>query len=193
MDTTASVSGSMILKGLLLILFGAAAVFWPGETLVTLAYLFSALVLVNGIFDIVFGIGRMVGGAEFIFNRALLLLFGIFQVGVGIYLLRHPSVNFRTFILLIGFTLLIRGLFEIVDGLFEDSTYMYRAVMVIGGVLAALAGILVFFQPVAAGIAFVWILGVYALIVGPLLIALALDVARMNRLGVRSRARAEAR
>jgi len=193
MDTTASVSGSMILKGVLLILFGAAAVFWPGETLVTLAYLFSALVLVNGIFDIVFGIGRMVGGAEFIFNRALLLLFGIFQVGVGIYLLRHPSVNFRTFILLIGFTLLIRGLFEIVDGLFEDSTYMYRAVMVIGGVLAALAGILVFFQPVAAGIAFVWILGVYALIVGPLLIALAFDVARMNRLGVRSRARAEAR
>jgi len=190
MDTTASVSGSMILKGLLLILFGAAAVFWPGETLVTLAYLFSALVLVNGIFDIVFGIGRMVGGAEFIFNRALLLLFGIFQVGVGIYLLRHPSVNFRTFILLIGFTLLIRGLFEIVDGLFEDSTYMYRAVMVIGGVLAALAGILIFFQPVAAGIAFVWILGVYALIVGPLLIALALDVARMNRLEVRSRARA---
>lgn len=184
-----NVSGGLMLKGLLLVLFGAAAVFWPGETILVLVYLFSALILINGVLDLVLGIGRIAGGEELALSRALPLLFGIFQVGVGIYLLRHPTVGFRTLILLIGFTLLIRGLFEIVDGLFEVGTNMYRGVMVVGGVLAALAGILMFFQPERAGIAFVWVLGVYALIVGPLLIALAFDATRLSRLEARPRAR----
>jgi uncharacterized membrane protein HdeD (DUF308 family) len=46
---------------------------------------------------------------------------------------------------------------------------------VIGGFIAALAGVIILMQPEAT-IAFVWILGLYALIVGPLLIATALDV-----------------
>lgn len=189
MNTTANVSGSMVLKGILLILFGAAAVFWPGLTLLTFVYIFSALLLINGVLDLVFGIGRLVDGADqMAWNRFLLVLFGVIQIGVGVYLLRHPAVGFTTFALLIAFVFLIRGIFEIVDGLFEEREGLYRGVMVIAGVLAALAGILMFFQPARGGIAFVWILGVYALIAGPLLIALALD---MDRLGapVRSRNR----
>lgn len=111
-----------------------------------------------------------------------MLLFGILQVGVGIYLLRHPTVSFATLVLLIGFTLIIRGVFDIVSGLFDEGSSMYKAVMIIGGILAGLAGILVLFQPAKAGVAFVWILGVYALIVGPLTIALAMDVNKTAKL-----------
>ncbi len=174
----ANLSGSLVLRGVLALLFGVAAVFWPGLTLVTLVYLFSAFILINGVLDLVFGIVRLADADKSVLTRVLTLLFGVIQVGVGVYLLRHPGVGFATFILLIGFTLLVRGVFEVVDGLFEEGSSMYRIVMIIGGLLAALAGILILFQPAKGGVAFVWILGVYALITGPLLIALAMDINR---------------
>lgn len=182
MEDARSLSGSLALRGVLALLFGVAAVFWPGITLVTLVYLFSAFVLVNGVVDLVFGVGRLANSDLSIVSRVVMLLFGILQVGVGIYLLRHPTVSFATLVLLIGFTLIIRGVFDIVSGLFDEGSSMYKAVMIIGGILAGLAGILVLFQPAKAGVAFVWILGVYALIVGPLTIALAMDVNKTAKL-----------
>jgi uncharacterized membrane protein HdeD (DUF308 family) len=35
------------------------------------------------------------------------------------------------------------------------------------------------FQPASAGVAFVWVLGLYSLIVGPLMIALSLDMKKL--------------
>jgi uncharacterized membrane protein HdeD (DUF308 family) len=44
--------------------------------------------------------------------------------------------------------------------------------------LAIVAGIILVREPVSGGVAFVWVLGLYALIVGPMLIALAFDAKR---------------
>jgi hypothetical protein len=105
------------------------------------------------------------------------LILGLLELGVGVYLLRHINVSFATLILLIGFSLIIRGVVEVVGSLLNSGTAASsRTLTVIAGLLALLAGIVVLFQPVASGVAFVWILGLYALIAGPLQIALAHDV-----------------
>jgi uncharacterized membrane protein HdeD (DUF308 family) len=44
------------------------------------------------------------------------------------------------------------------------------------GAIAIVAGVVLLFQPESSGVAFVWILGLYALLTGPLMIALALDL-----------------
>lgn len=177
----ANLSGSLALRGVLAILFGAAAVFWPGITLVTFVYLFAAYILINGVIDVVFGIGKLFGEGNTFWTRVLTLLAGVIQVGVGVYLLRHPQVGFATLVLLVGFVLIARGVFDVVEGLFEENSGGYRALLIIGGLLAALAGVVMLFQPVKAGVAFVWILGVYALITGPLMIALAMQVKNENK------------
>jgi uncharacterized membrane protein HdeD (DUF308 family) len=106
---------------------------------------------------------------------------GIIELGVGVYLLRHPTVTFATLILLIGFTLIIRGVVDVIGSLFEGGISATGKVLsIIGGLLALLAGIVVLFQPVASGVAFVWILGIYALIAGPLQIALAADARKIS-------------
>jgi uncharacterized membrane protein HdeD (DUF308 family) len=183
MDTQemSNLTGGLILRGILAILFGVAAVFWPGLTLKTLLYLFSTFVLIGGLVELVHGVTRLGQAGTSILTRVLRLLLGLLQVAVGVYLLRHVQVTFATFILLIGFTLIVRGVFEIVEGLFEEGPSMYRIVMVIVGLLALLAGIIVLFQPVASGVAFVWILGLYALITGPLLLASAFETRRLGR------------
>jgi len=183
MESSMTVNGgSVTLRGVLATLFGIAAVFWPGLTLKTFIYLFSAFILVNGLIDLVAGIGHVLDTKKSILARVFTLLGGLLEIGVGVYLLRHPQVTFATLILLIGFVLIIRGVFEVVGGLFEDTPGSHRILLVIVGLLTVLAGIVVLFQPVSAGVAFVWIIGLYALITGPLLIALGFEMNKQNKL-----------
>jgi uncharacterized membrane protein HdeD (DUF308 family) len=167
--------GAVVFRGVLSILFGIAAVFWPGITLVTIVYLFASYVLVNGIMNEIVGLTNMGGAADSFWGRLLLVLLGLLEIGVGVYLLRHPLVTFSTLILLIGLTFIVRALFELFAGIFGDGSATFRVVMILGGVLSGLVGILMLFQPVASGVAFVWILGLYALISGPLLVALGYE------------------
>lgn len=167
----------LTLRGIAALLFGIAAVFWPGITLVTLVYLFSAFILVSGVIEVVHGIGAITHRGTWF----LTLLLGVLQIGVGVYLLRHPLVSFATLILLIGFTLIVRGVIEGVSAFTEDASASMKTLLVIGAIISVLAGIVVLFQPAAGGVAFVWILGLYALISGPLLIAMSLDVKKLAK------------
>ena len=170
-------SAAFALRGIAAILFGIAAVFWPGITLVTLVYIFSAFILASGLVTLVTGLVDATKQKNSVLSQVLPLVIGIAEVGVGVYLLSHIGVAFETFILLIGFVLILRGLVEAFGGLFEDAvSQMYRTGTVLVGALAVVAGIVLLFQPEAGGVAFVWILGLYALLSGPLLVALALDI-----------------
>ncbi len=170
--------GVGLVTGMAAILFGIAAVFWPQITILTLLYLFAAYILVLGISDLFGGIFNIGSGQV---HWLMKILLGVAETAVGIYLLRHPAVTFTTFILLIGFSLIIRGVFEIV-GAFTDRLMMtHRTLMVIGGVLSTVIGIVILFQPVKGGVAFVWLLGIYALIIGPITISLALDARNIEK------------
>lgn len=162
-----------VVAGVVTMLFGLAALFWPGLTLVTFVYLFSAFVLVWGVLAIVRGFVDMTAANSLWW---LSLLFGFFAVGVGVYLVRHPLVSFATLILLIGFTFIVRGAFDILNGLFgEVRTTTGRTLAIVAGALGVVAGVWLLMQPESAGVAFVWIVGLYALLFGPLLVALAMD------------------
>jgi uncharacterized membrane protein HdeD (DUF308 family) len=168
----------ILLQSLLAIFFGIAAIFWPGLTLITLVYLFSAFVLTWGIIEIVHALMSIQQRDTW----WLTLVFGLVSLVVGVYLIRHPAVSFATFILLTGLTLIIRGLFDIV-GVFLDRneiTAPHRILLIITGVAAIVAGAILLLQPVAGGVAFVWVLGLYALIFGTLTMVIALE--RRNEL-----------
>ncbi len=163
----------LTVRGVAAILFGIAAVFWPGITLVTLVYLFSAFILVSGVVSLVRGVASAKDGG---LSWLLTLVIGLVELGVGVYLVRHPLVSFATLILLVGFVLIIRGVIEGVGVLLDEQAgATEKTLVLIAGIVTALAGIILLFQPASAGVAFVWILGLYALITGPILIALSAD------------------
>ncbi|MDB5164701.1 MAG: hypothetical protein JWL89_327 [Candidatus Saccharibacteria bacterium] len=161
----------LMVEAILAIFFGIVAIFWPALTLLTLVYLFSAFVLGWGLLEILTGVMSI--------RRRdtwwLTLLFGLIALGVGIFLVRHPAVSFATFILVIGLTLIARGLFDIVSIFLDKLSFAHRAIRGILGIAAIAAGIIILLQPVAGGVAFVWVLGLYALIFGPLTLVLALE------------------
>lgn len=166
-----------LLEGIAGILFGIAALFWPGLTLVTLVTLFSAYVLIWGLAEIIHGLVSIGKSGSTWF---LSLIFGFFALGVGVYLVRHPQVTFATFILLIGFTFIVRGIVDIVGAFLGGQLATSRVLSIIVGLVAVLAGIIVLKQPVASGVAFVWILGLFALIYGPITIALSFDLKKLS-------------
>jgi uncharacterized membrane protein HdeD (DUF308 family) len=166
---------ALVLGGLATLVLGVAVVFWPGLTLTTLLYLFSAFVLAVGVFDVFAGLGT-VGSADTWFLPVLL---GAFELGVGVYLLRHPGVKFSTFILLIGFTLIARGIVEAVGSYFNVLTGVKsQALSYLCGLAALVAGIIILFSKESGGTSFVWLLGLYAIVVGTLQIAALSDRAK---------------
>ncbi len=171
------VSSALEVRGMLAIIFGFAAVFWPKLTLVTLVYLISAFLLANGLVALVMSLVDASKEKNTVVSTVLGTVMGVIEIGVGVYLLRHVHVAFTTFILLVGFALILRGLVEVFNGLFEaGDSALYRTSTLLIGVIAVIAGVVLLFQPQTSGIAFVWILGLYALLTGPLMIALALDI-----------------
>lgn len=168
----------MALAGVVTTLFGVVALFWPGLTLATFVLLFSAYVLIAGVVALVRGFRDMSNKKSLWW---LSILLGVLAIGVGVYLVRHPGVSFATLILIMGFAFIIQGAVDLVRGLFDDfPVSTVRAMSIMAGIIGVIAGIFVFSQPEAAGIAFVWVIGLYSLIVGPLMIASSFDIRKIE-------------
>jgi uncharacterized membrane protein HdeD (DUF308 family) len=159
---------TLVLGGVATLLFGIAAVFWPGLTLAVLLYLFSTFVLITGLVYVLAGLGSA--------NKSdtwfLPVVLGAFQVGVGVYLLRHPAVRFSTFIVLIGFTLIATGVFEAVNVYYSSRvSTKSQAISYLAALAALVVGIVILFAKPVNGVAFVWLLGLYAIVVGTIHLA----------------------
>jgi uncharacterized membrane protein HdeD (DUF308 family) len=163
---------TLALRGVVAILFGLAAVFWPGLTLVALVYIFSAFILVTGVISLVSSIAGM-GRDSYWFVD---LLIGLLEISIGIYLVRHISVSLASLLILIGVVLGVRGILEIVRAVMNRDAQGHRVLLGIVGLLTLIAGLIVIREPVTGGVAFVWVLGIYALVTGAIFVAMASSV-----------------
>ena len=154
--------------GVVSILFGIVALFWPGLTVGLLVILFSVFILVWGVIGIIVSISST-STDKFWW---LELIFSILAIGLAVYLLRNPVVAAMIWIFSIGLTFLVRGVVDILEGLFDGNrTGGDRVLAFILGALGIVAGIITLLYPVSAGLAVVWIIGLYALRYGAFLIA----------------------
>lgn len=160
--------GLGIAFGVVSILFGILALFWPGLTVSLFILMFGVFVLVWGIMGLIISISS-ISTDKFWW---LELIFSILAIGLAVYLLRNPEAAAQIFVFFIGLTFLVRGVVDILEGLFDrERTGGNRVLAVVLGVLGIIAGIITLTYPVGAGLAVVWIIGLYAILYGALLIA----------------------
>ncbi len=160
-----------VVQAIVAILFGIVGTFWPGLTLVTLVYLLSAFVVAIGLTEVVRGL--MNAGARDTWWMTLII--GIVTFGVGVYLARHPDVSFATFIVVVGVSFIVWGVMDVVRAFIERIATPYKVLTYISGLAGVAAGIITLSQPAAGGLAFVWVLGLYAFIYGIVALAEAID------------------
>lgn len=162
--------GLGIAQGVLAILFGVLALFWPGLTVALLILFFGVFVLIWGIVGLIVSLAQ-IGSNKFWW---LELLFSVLAVGLAVFVLRNPEETAKIFVLFIGLTFLVRGVIDLLEGLFDGSkTGDNRAFHILAGILGVLAGIITLVNPVSAGVAVVWVIGLYAVLYGSLAIAFA--------------------
>ena len=167
----------LALRGVLAVIFGIMAVVWPGITLLTLAILFGAYAFVNGI---VAGIGAIRAGSH---SRALLVLEAILGILVGIMTLFWPLITLVALTVLIGAWAIVTGIDQIISAFRLRKEIKGELFYILSGIISVLFGLMVLFWPAKGALAVAWIIGVYAIVFGILLIALSLRVRKGKQFG----------
>lgn len=158
-----------LIQGIVTLLFGIVAVFEPTQVFAVLGFYFGLFLIFAGLADVVLGIA----GAGKREAWWLTLLLGLLELGIGVYLFRRPGLSLATFIVFVAVSLLVRGIIALVEAFDRNLDSANKALYAISGVAGILASIIVWRYPIKGTLAFVWVLGLYALIVGPITIAFA--------------------
>jgi uncharacterized membrane protein HdeD (DUF308 family) len=166
----------LLLRGVLAIVFGIVAVLWPNLTLIWLVAMFAVYALLSGGVSIV---------SAFRIRRSerkwwLPLLFGIVSVAVGVYALVQPAMTALVLVLLMGANAIITGALDIALGFRLRKVLRGQWMLVLSGIVSVLFGALVFAVPGAGELALVWLISLYAVITGALLLGLGLRLRRAH-------------
>ena len=170
---------ALLLRGIAAVLFGLAALFWPGLTLFVLIIFFGAYALVDGILAIVAGIRGSEG------RRWLLLAEGVLGVLAGLIAFFWPGMTALLLLYVISAWAIFTGLLKVVMAIFFRREVENAWLMGLSGVLSVLFGVILAVLPGAGLLSLVWLIGIYALIVGVVLIVLGFRMRGQHASGSR--------
>jgi len=159
---------ALAVRGALAVLFGVAAFFMPGLTLVVLIALFGAYALIDGVLAIVAG----VKAAEHHERFGSLLWRGVLGIAAGLVAFILPGATAVVLTLIIGAWAIVTGVLEIVA-----AVHLLRAhgewLLIASGVLSVVFGLILVVVPGVGILTLVWIIGGYAVFFGLIMLTLA--------------------
>lgn len=170
---------SLLLRGILALLFGCLTLAAPGISLLALTMWFAVFVLIDGVFLIG---GAFVGRKE---NEHwwLMLLEGLCGVAFGLLALRVPGITTLVLLMYIAAFAVITGVLRIVMAIRLRKEIEGEWWLALSGLAGVLFGVLMMTMPGAGALAMMVYIGVWALFVGFSLIFLAFRVRRIGRAG----------
>jgi uncharacterized membrane protein HdeD (DUF308 family) len=164
---------ALALRGAIAILFGLAALLRPGIALEALILLFGAYALVDGVFSIVGIFGGTRGGTP----RWLLLIEGVAGILAGLIAFVLPGLTALLLLYLIAAWAIITGISEIATAIRLRREITGEWALIIGGAISVLFGvILVVVSPFAGLLSLIWLIGIYAMAFGILMLITAFQV-----------------
>lgn len=161
----------LLIAGVASLLFGIATLFMPGVTLLLQITLFAAFVVIWGIVELMGGLSDIKKSNWWWLSS----LIGLLLLGLGVYLVKNPDITVATFVIVLGWALLARGIYDVVVGLAAYGEATMKIFRVVMGVLGVIAGIVVWVYPVTGTLAFTWVLGLYAVVIGVIMLSEALS------------------
>ncbi len=159
----------MALRGTLAVLLGITAFAVPGMALTLLVSFFGAYALVDGVFALI-AVAFWRNAQE---QWWLLLLKGIVGIGVGIFVFAHPVASALALITLVGIWAIVIGGMEIAAAIRLHRVITGEWLLGLSGVLSVVFGIALLVMPGAGLLVWITLLGIYALLYGVSLLALA--------------------
>ena len=120
--------GWYLAGGIISVIFGFFVISWRHATVYAAIYFASAFFIAGGVFEIV-------GSVRMARQRWLNLVFGLFWVGAGIVGFVWPHITIFVIAVLIGWSFLVLGIFDIVSSL-QNHHLPYWWIYLIRGLVA---------------------------------------------------------
>ena len=158
--------GWIVAYGVATVLAGVIAVLWPSSTLVVIAIIFAAQLLVGAIYQFAFAFAIP---NESGWLRALIALLSVFSLVVSIYLLGHVGLTLLVLATLLGIYWIALGVIELFLAI-GRSGVQGRAWIAVSGVLSIIAGGVVLVSPASSLFFLTIFLGFWLVIFGVLLV-----------------------
>ena len=152
--------------GLLSIVIGLLVVFWPGSSVVLIAWLFAIQLIIAGILQLIAAFMDESGTG----GHVLIGLLGALSILVGLLCLRAPLQTAVVIGLLIGATWVIGGVIGIVHAIGAGPDG-HRGWRITSGVVSVLGGAVVLVYPGLSFVAMTWLFGIVLVSIGVLLLA----------------------
>ena len=159
---------ALLLRGIAAILFGLAALFWPGPTLFVLIVFFGAYALVDGILAILAGFRGSEG------SRWLLLAEGVLGVLVGLVAFFWPGMTALVLLFLISAWAILTGLLKGIMAIAFRRSVENEWLMGLSGVLSVLFGVVLAVLPGARLLSLGWLRRIYPLVIAAAIIVVGL-------------------
>jgi uncharacterized membrane protein HdeD (DUF308 family) len=156
----------MAIRGLLAVLFGLAAIVWPRLTLFVLVILFGAYALVDGVVAVIVSFQERKSVRQW----WVVLLGGIAGIIVGVLTFVWPAITALVLLYLIAAWAIVTGILEIAAAFSRRLPIAHEWTLVLAGILSVLFGVLLAILPGVGLLSLVWLIGIYALAFGVVLI-----------------------
>jgi uncharacterized membrane protein HdeD (DUF308 family) len=161
---------AVALRGVIAILFGVVALVLPGLTLEILVLFFGAYVLVDGLFAFIAAFTNR-GGHE---SWWVLLLEGLLGIAAGLITIFHPGLATLVLIYIISFWAIVTGVLEIVAAVRLRKEIQGEWLLALSGIVSMAFGFLLLLFPAAGALTVTWLIGLYAILFGVMLLGLGL-------------------
>lgn len=158
----------LLLRGLAAVGFGILALSSPGQTLVTLIYLYAAFVLIDGALAISAAITGRAPAA-----RWWLGLVGLLGILTAVMTFMWPGMTALILLYIIAGWAIAVGVAQIFGAIRLRAEIDNEWYLILSGVVSVLFGVSVMLYPGAGALALVTVIGIYAIVAGALYIGLA--------------------
>lgn len=155
------------LRGVAAIIFGLLALFYPGATLTSLVFVFGVYALIDGAITVYNALVNRVH------NWGWQLLEGIVTILAGIAAFMMPFLTFLTLLFIMAIWAIITGVAQMVMAWRQREVIENEIWLGLAGLMSVIFGILIFMNPFAGSLATIWMIGIYSIIFGIMMIALA--------------------
>ncbi|NLD71493.1 MAG: HdeD family acid-resistance protein [Chloroflexi bacterium] len=164
------------LRGVVAVVFGILAFVWPELTLLTLITLFGAFALVDGVLSLIAGLSSIQTNERWWAE----LIEGLVGIAFGLVVFFWPEVTALALLYLIAGWAVVTGILEIVAAIRLRRVITGEWAMILGGIASILFGVLLAAFPGAGILGLAWLIGLYAVLFGVLLIIVGLRLRGMR-------------
>lgn len=164
-----------VARGIIAVLFGVAALLWPAITLGVLVLLFGIYVFIEGLLALGSALKHRDEKGWWI-----LLLEGLAGVLIGALAFLMPGVTAQILLVFIALWAFVTGILELVSAFALRKEIKGEWILGLSGILSMLIGVLLFANPVAGLLMVVWLIGIYAILFGLLLVYLGYKMRNTN-------------